>query len=229
MREHPELVQWAGSPIDARYWESLIHTLAHGAVSNYFMPLHPSLCSSDDTYIEFVIETLTKMGVAPPKTIPSELRCYIALEGPYTHHEAEKEPGGGAFTQAILADPYARTIGSIFFVLNTLWAFYATHVRDAVDDQAGSVFDTQMCIEANMFDLTATMIEADEAFVPNISGFRCKVRADYKKWLTVFKNTTSDIGKAFQISWMMDMIGLENDPAVAATRSLDHYLETIFA
>jgi hypothetical protein len=169
------------------------------------------------------------MGVTPPKTIPSELRSYIALEGLYADHEAEKEPGGGAFSQAILADPHARTIGSIFFVLNTLWVFYATHVRDAVDDSAGSVFDPQMCVEANIFDLAATMIEVDEAFVPNISGFRCKVRADHKKWLTVFRNTTSDIGKVFQISWTMDMIGIENDPAVAATRSLDHYLETASA
>jgi hypothetical protein len=229
MREHPELVQWAGSPIDARYWESLISTLAHGAVSNYLAPLHPSFCNFDDTYIEFVIETLTKIGVVPPKTIPSELRCYINLRGLYADYEAEKKPEHGAFARAVSAYPYARTIGNVFFVLNTLWAFYAMHVRDAVDDQAGSAFDTQMCIEANMFDLAATMIEVDEAFAPDISGFRCKVRADYGKWLATIENSTLSIGRAFQIRWMTDMVGIKNDPAVAATRSFDHYLETASA
>jgi hypothetical protein len=80
-----------------------------------------------------------------------------------------------------------------------------------------------------MFDLAATMIEVDEAFALNISGFRCKVRADYKKWLTTIRNSTSSIGRAFQIAWMTDTVGIKNDPAVAATRSLDHYLETASA
>jgi hypothetical protein len=104
-----------------------------------------------------------------------------------------------------------------------------THVRDAVDDSAGSAFDMQMCIEANMFDLAATIIAVDEAFAPNICDLRRKVRTDYKKWLTSVKNATSSIGKVFQISWMLDMIGLENDPSMAASRSFDPYFETISA
>lgn len=136
---------------------------------------------------------------------------------------------GGEFTRAILADPYARTIGNIFFVLNTLWVFYATHVRDAVNDKAGSVFDTQMCIEANMYDLAATMIEVDEAFALNISSFRREVRANYRKWFATIQNSTSSIGRASQIGWMMDAAGIENDPTVAAAQSLDRYLETVSA
>lgn len=80
-----------------------------------------------------------------------------------------------------------------------------------------------------MFDLAATMIEVDEAFAPNISGFRRDVRTNYKKWLTSIKNSTSSIGREFQISWLMDTIGLEKDPSTAAIRSLDSYRETATA
>jgi hypothetical protein len=82
---------------------------------------------------------------------------------------------------------YAKTIGNIFFVFNALWAFYAAHVHGAADDSDDSVFAAQMCIEAAMLDLAATMIEIDEAFAPNMPMLRSKVRADYKKWLTMIK------------------------------------------
>jgi hypothetical protein len=80
-----------------------------------------------------------------------------------------------------------------------------------------------------MFDLAATIITGDEAFAPNIYDFRRKVRTDYKKWLTSVKNATSSIGKVFQISWMLGMIGIENDPSMAASRSFHPYFETISA
>jgi hypothetical protein len=70
------------------------------------------------------------------------------------------------------------------------------------------------------------MIEVDEAFAPNMPRLRYKVRADYKKWLTVIKYAAPFIGKEFQVSWMMDMIGLGNDPSMAAMRSFEPYLES---
>lgn len=133
------------------------------------------------------------------------------------------------FTPAVLAGPYAKMIGNIFFVLNALWAFYAAHIRCAADDSGDSVFAAQMCIEAGMLDLAATMIEVDEAFAPNMPRLCYEVRANYKKWLTVVKYAAPYIGKEFQVSWMMNMIGLENDPSMAVMRSFEPYLETATA
>jgi hypothetical protein len=228
LREQPKFLQWAGSYRAARYWDRLIKSLARAAVDdNFAAPLHPAY--SDMHLLDtFIIETLTKMVAVPPKVFPIELRCYFERLDQTPHGEEHQEFLNG-FTLAIVANPYARTIGNIFFVLNSLWPFYATHVRDAADDQAHSAFDAQMCIEASMFDLAATMIEIDEAFAPNISGFRRNVRANYKKWFAAIKNSTSSIGKAFQIAWMTDAVGIENDPAAAATRSFEHYLETASA
>jgi hypothetical protein len=56
-----------------------------------------------------------------------------------------------------------------------------------------------------------------------------EVRANYKKWLTVIKYAAPFIGKEFQVSWMMNMIGLENDPSMAVMRSFEPYLETATA
>lgn len=50
---------------------------------------------------------------------------------------------------------------------------------------------------------------------------RYEVRANYKKWLNVIKYAAPFIGKEFQVSWMMNMIGLENDPSMAVMRSFD--------
>jgi len=228
LREQPKFLQWAGSHRAARCWDRLIKSLARAAVDdNFATPLHPAY--SDMHLLEtFITETLTKMGAVPPKVFPVELRCYFERLD-QTPHGEENQEFLNEFTLAIFANPCTRTIGNILFALNTLWAFYATHVRDAVEDSAGSAFDTQMCIEVNMFDLAATIITVDEAFAPNIYDFRRKVRTDYKKWLTSVKNATSSIGKVFQISWMLGMIGIENDPSMAASRSFHSYFETISA
>lgn len=213
------LDRWAGSPKDAREWACLIARLAASAQDKHSESRHPAFRDVDpyckaNLLNAHVVETLTKMGVTSPEAFPAEVRSSWDTK---------------EFTPAVFASPYAKTIGNIFFVLNALWAFYVAHVRCAADDSGDSVFAAQMCIEAGMLDLAATMIEVDEAFAPNMPKLRYEVRANYKKWLTVIKYAAPFIGKEFQVSWMMNMIGLENDPSMAVMRSFEPYLETATA
>jgi hypothetical protein len=210
----PELVRWAGSYKDAVEWRRLFTELAGDGIG-FSVSYHPFRAEHSLRSVA-IIETLVKMGVEPPNVFPAELRRYFEWVDEYPSKEDQREKVYKEFWDAILADPYAKAVCDIFHTLDVLWRFYVGNVRDGADWGVDTAIDTQMCIEANMLDLAAAMIDADEAFARNIREFRHKVRADYKKWLTSLKNACSFHYGAFRVGWMMDMIGLETGPLMVS-------------
>jgi transcriptional regulator with XRE-family HTH domain len=204
--KHPEFVLWAGSFEDADKWDSLIHRLAEmardSAETGYeTVPLldeYPGLLCVE------VSDTLSNMGVEPPKAFPPELDPHFSSVD--SNGDDDDPDAFERFYGLLETNLYSAIITAIFESLNDVWGFYIAYVGNLRDDEEMPLCEEQEAIEASLMDLAACKIKVDEKFAPNIRTFRYRVMKNYQKWLSAVKEAAFRSGTPLRAE-LLDMVG----------------------
>jgi transcriptional regulator with XRE-family HTH domain len=171
-----------GSLTNAMKWEALIHYLAQIALEEQetgydTSPLHDEvglLCWQ-------TFDTLKNIGVSLPKTFPAQLDIDYSTIADSEEHES--------FWEALLQNPHADLIFSIYKSLNNVYGFYAAYVMELVFENGLELMDTPACnIEPCLMDLAACKIEVDEKLAPLFKSFRRRVLKEYEEWINLVKD-----------------------------------------
>lgn len=205
---HPEFVLWAGSLEDADKWDRLIHRLAEMARDSAETGYDTEPLQDDLGLLCVQIsDTLSAMGVVPPKTFPPELDQYFnSVDADEDDETGEDGPGASEqFYELLEANSYSAVILAIFESLNDVWGFYVAYVAKATADDE-SLYDIDGAIEANLINLAGCKIEVDEKVAPNIRAFRYRIMKDYQKWLSAVKEAAFRSGTPLRAE-LLDMVG----------------------
>ena len=172
--KHPSFVRWAGSLADATKWQDLFQNLAEiandsaetGYDTHYLTDNIDLLCVQ-------TTDTLSALGVAPPKGFPARLR----------------PDGSEEWWGRIDNNPYSSLVHSVYKSLTGVYGFYAAYIDSLTNDEELELWDTPAAnIEPCLIDLAATKIDVNESFAPKFREFRHRIRKDYTEWLTFLKD-----------------------------------------
>lgn len=210
--KHPEFVLWAGSLEDADKWDRLIHRLAEEAQDSTETGYDTEPLQDDlELLCVRVSDTLSGMGVEPPKAFPPELDPYLNGVDDSGDDEADDDDPDASdqLYELLETNSYSAVIRAIFESLNDVWGFYVAYVANAIDDDDESLYDTKDNIEACLMDLAACKIQVDERFAPKIRTFRYLVMKDYREWLTAVKDAAFRAGTTLRAE-LLDMVSDEH-------------------
>lgn len=207
--KHPEFVLWAGSHEDADKWDRLIHRLAEDARESAETGYDTEPLQDDLGLLCLqVSDTLSDMGVEPPKTFPPELDPYFnGVDGGSDEEADDDDPDAPDQLWDLLeTNSYSAVIRAIFDSLNDVWGFHAAYVPKIEDNDDEQLFDTKGNIEACLMDLAASKIEVDEKFAPQLKAFRYRVMKEYEEWLSEVKDAAFRAGTPLRAE-LLDMVG----------------------
>jgi hypothetical protein len=136
---------------------------------------------------------LNELGVAPPKTFPSEL-------------ERLGSKDAESACNAIEQNPYSELILKIYQSYAGVFSFHEAYVSHLIDDNDLGLGDTDAHqIAFCLMDLAASKIEINEKFAPRFSAFSSDIRRLYTEWLTLAKEKASRAGIPLRAE-LMDMV-----------------------
>jgi len=140
--------------------------------------------------------TLNDMGVAPPKTFPTDLKNALADEEPYELFDQH---------------PLTNLIGKIYSSYTDVYGFYVAYVDELLEDDDGNPIDGFDDIEPCLLSLAASKLEeVDLTFAPKFHEFRRKTEKDYKGWLTKLKRRAIRTGTPLREE-VMDLVYESHD------------------
>lgn len=198
---HPAVVLWAGSVKNAEKWEELFHRLAEIADDNSETGYDTYPLQDEMGLLSWsTIRTLTDMGVAAPKTFPTELDL----------KESDEEENGEEW-DPIDENPYSALVYKIYKSLTDVYGFYIAYVDELISDNDDLINTDADDIEPCLIELAASKVEdIDEKFARKFDEFRYKVRKQYTEWLTLVKDKSFRAGAPLRAE-LMDMVYDDHD------------------
>lgn len=198
---HPAVVLWAGSVKNAEKWEELFHRLAEIADDNSETGYDTYPLQDEMGLLSWsTIRTLTDMGVAAPKTFPTELDL----------EESDEEENGEEW-DPIDENPYSALVYKIYKSLTDVYGFYIAYVDELISDNDDLINTDADNIEPCLIELAASKVEdIDETFARKFDEFRYKVRKQYTEWLTLVKDKSFRAGAPLRAE-LMDMVYDDHD------------------
>lgn len=197
--KHPQFVLWAGSLENADKWERIVSELADLAADSAETGYNTAPLSDDLAQLCWrTLYTLEQMGVAIPKTFPSELEQL-----------AKGEADDEGFELA-MANPYVDLIWRIYKALNDVYGFYIAYVYELTNDDQLDLFETGMEIESCLMDLAASKLDVSTDLAPNFSNFRYQTLKAYEEWVGSVKTAALRFGVPIRAE-LLDLVRKGHD------------------
>jgi transcriptional regulator with XRE-family HTH domain len=189
----PSVVEWAGAVEAAERWDRLFRYLAEaaneGAETGYdTYPLDED--GNLDLLAWSTVNVLTKMGVAPPKGFPIELkRALSRLDDDVSDQEYEKA------WETIRENHYTAVIYEIYQALTDIYGFYVAYIDELIRDDDLDLLGTDADnIEPCLMGLAATKIEVHETCATKFGEGSFEVRTDDERWLQLVNTAAVNAG-----------------------------------
>ena len=201
---NPDFVLQTGSIDSAHKWKRLIGFLAKEAVEDAETGYHTYLLeeNEEETQLNWdTFNTLREMGVAIPKTFPSELD--------FDYEELNTDEDLNACMDKVFSNPYASLIYEIYKSYTDIYGFYAAYVSELIEGL--ELYDTSMDnIEPELLNLAASKLENVPTMAKNYLNFKNRVNKNYSQWLNALKEQAFLAGKLLRVE-LLDMVNSSHD------------------
>ena len=181
LKVNPEEVLKLGSVKDAKKWQKLVKSIADWVCENdeTGMVCEPLKDEYDLLSVQ-TLELFVELGINFPSDIPQ------ALNSDFDDDDEKFDD----YFEHFFKDKFSSTIMEIFTSYQNLYGFYSAYFyndlmsNEMEDWYADRGDDFELCL----LELSATKVNIDPLFAPNIDKFKYKWIRQYQDWIDELKN-----------------------------------------